>query len=169
VENSTYHADFNMDLRRSPRKPVPKTIWEAKGASPAANDPKITRKTARTAKETALKPVATGPLPEAVGLDEKSLPELPTYRPPLELEFTPSELLAIDLSQLETFQQLLMPAIVNRIVAATNSYAQNVQETDGESDSHTRPWKPVDSTDVWQYIGCLLYMGYHRKANCKDY
>jgi hypothetical protein len=103
VENSTYHADFNMDLRRSPRKPVPKTIWEAKGASPAANDPKITRKTARTAKETALKPVATGPLLEAVGLDKKSLPELPTYRSPLELEFTPSESLATGLSQLETF------------------------------------------------------------------
>jgi hypothetical protein len=85
--------------------------------------PKITRKTARTTKKTALKPVATGPLPEAVGLDKKSLPELPTYRPPLELEFTPSESLATGLSQLETFQQLLTPAIIDRIIAATNSYA----------------------------------------------
>jgi hypothetical protein len=96
-ENSTYDAYFNMDLRRSPRKPVPKTIWEAKSASSAANNPKIIRKTARTGKKTALKPIATGPLLETVGLDEKSLPKLPTYRPPLELEFTPSESLATGL------------------------------------------------------------------------
>jgi hypothetical protein len=92
-----------MDLRRSPRKLVPKTIWEAKGASPAANDPKITRKTARTAKKTALESIATGPLLEAVRLNKKSLPELPIYRLSLELEFTPSELLATGLLQLETF------------------------------------------------------------------
>jgi Transposase IS4 len=169
LENSTHDAIFNMDLRRSPRKPVPKTIWEAKGAPSAANDPKITRKTARTAKETALKPVPTGPLLEAVGLDEKSLPELPTYKPPLELEFTPSESLATGLSELETFQQLLTPAIIDRIVTATNSYAKNTREADGESDSYIRPWKPVNSTDVWRYIGCLLHMGCHKKANREDH
>jgi hypothetical protein len=97
LENSTYHAYFNMDLRRSPHKPVPKTIYEAKGASPAANNPKITRKTARTAKETALKSITTGPLLEAVGLDKKSLSKLSIYRPLLELEFTLLELLVIGL------------------------------------------------------------------------
>lgn len=49
LENSIHDAIFNMDLRRTPRKPVPKTICEPKGAPSAANDPKITRKTARTA------------------------------------------------------------------------------------------------------------------------
>jgi hypothetical protein len=37
------------------------------------------------AQETALKPVAIGPLPEAVKLDENALPELPRYTPPLDL------------------------------------------------------------------------------------
>jgi hypothetical protein len=92
-----------MDLRRSPRKLVPKIIWEAKGASPAANNPKITKKTDRTAKKIALKPVITSPLLEAVRLNKKSLPKLSIYRPPLELEFTPSESLATGLLQLETF------------------------------------------------------------------
>jgi Transposase IS4 len=169
LENTIHDAFFNMDLRRSPRKPVPKTIWEAKGAPSAANDLKITRKTARTAKKTALQPVATGPLPEAAGLDEKSLPELPTYKPPLELEFTPSESLATGLSPLETFQQLLTSAIVDRIVAAINSYAQNARETDEESDSYARPWKPVNSTDIWQYIGCLLHMRCYKKVNREDH
>jgi hypothetical protein len=50
-------------------------------------DPKITKKTARTEQKTALKPVAIGPLPETVELDEKDLPELPTYELPLNVQF----------------------------------------------------------------------------------
>jgi hypothetical protein len=74
-----------MHLRRSERKPKPATIWEEKGAPSAAKDPKITRKTARTEEKTALKPVATGPLPESIGFDEKHLPKLPIYKSPLNL------------------------------------------------------------------------------------
>jgi hypothetical protein len=70
-----------MILRRSERTPVPKTIWEEKGAPSAASDPKITKKTARTGQKTTFKPIAVGPLPEAVKLDEKDLPELSTYEP----------------------------------------------------------------------------------------
>jgi hypothetical protein len=112
-----------MELRRSRREPRPKTIWEQKGAPPAAKALKITKKSARTEKKTALKPIAAGPLPEAVNLDEKQLPELPTYYPPLKLRFQPAESLATDLSELYTFQKLLTPAIVKEIVQATNSYA----------------------------------------------
>jgi hypothetical protein len=115
-----------MMLRRSQRTPKPKTVWEEKGAPSAARDPKITKNSARTEKKTALKPIATGPLP---GLDEKHLPELPTYEPPLELRFEPSESLATGLSELYTFQRLLTPAIVDIIVESTNSYALNARET----------------------------------------
>jgi hypothetical protein len=112
-------------LRRSQRTPKPKTIWEEKGAPSAARDPKITQKSARTEKKTALKPIATGPLP---GLDEKRLPELPTYEPPLELCFAPPESLATSLLELHTFQRLLTPAIIDIIVEAINSYALNARE-----------------------------------------
>lgn len=86
-----------MDLRRSSRKPVSKTIREAKSASFAANDPKMTIKIVRTAKKTALKHIITGPLSETIGLNKKSLPKLSIYRPTLELELTPSESLVTDL------------------------------------------------------------------------
>jgi hypothetical protein len=79
---------FTMILRRSQRIPRPKTIWEEEGAPSAARDPKITKQAARTEKKTALKPIAIGPLS---GLDEKRLPELPTYKLPLKLRFELSE------------------------------------------------------------------------------
>jgi hypothetical protein len=47
------------------------------------------------------------------------------YSPPLNLQFQPSESLATRLSELGTFQRLLTPQIVDRIVIATNSYAEN--------------------------------------------
>jgi Transposase IS4 len=153
-----------MDLRRSPRKPAPKTIWEENGAPSAAKDPKIAKQTARTAKETALKPVVVGHLPETIELDEKSPPELPTYNPPLELEFTPSESLVTGLSEIETFQQLLTPVIVDRLVATTNSYAFNARVNE-EPDPKAKPWKPVTSTEIWRYIGFLLHMRRHKETN----
>jgi hypothetical protein len=54
-----------MDLRRSQRQPKPRIIWEEKGAPSAARDPKITSRSVRTNEKTALKPIATGLLPEA--------------------------------------------------------------------------------------------------------
>ena len=116
-----------MDLRRSKRIPKPKTIWEAKGAPSAASDPKVTKNTARTEQRTALKPIAVGPLPKALKIDENQLPELPEYEPPLILQFQRSKLLAMGLSQLDTFQRLLTPAIIDRIVESMNSYAENAQ------------------------------------------
>jgi hypothetical protein len=55
-----------------------RTIWEQKGAPSAAKDPKITKKTARTAEKKALKPIATGPLSKIVDFDADHLLELPT-------------------------------------------------------------------------------------------
>ena len=157
-----------MILRRSKRTPIPKTIWEEKGAPSAASDPKITKKTARTAQKTALKPIITGPLPETIKLDENDLPELPTYKPPLNLQFQASESLATGLSELVTFQRLLTPAIVSKIVLATNSYAENARK-DEEPLPYARLWISVNSTDIWRFIGCLLHMGYHKLSNHEDH
>jgi hypothetical protein len=120
-----FSLSSTMDLRRSKRTPKPKTIWEEKGAPSAASDPKITKKTARTAQETALKPIITGPLPEIIRLDENDLPELPMYKPPLNLQFQASESLATGLSELDTFQRLLTLMIVSEIIIMTNNYAKN--------------------------------------------
>jgi hypothetical protein len=101
--------------------------------------------------KTALKPIATGPLPTAFGFDADHLPELPTYKPPLDLQFQPSKSLATGLSELGVFQQLLTSTIIDRIVDATNSYAANVRANNPkflELDSQARPWKPVNSTDI---------------------
>jgi hypothetical protein len=101
--NTFKMAYFNMDLRRSQRQPRPRTIWEEKGALSAARDPKITIKTARTDKRTALKPITIRLLFNATKLNEKRLPELSKYDPPLELRYQPSESLAIGLSEVNTF------------------------------------------------------------------
>jgi hypothetical protein len=76
-----------MILRRSKRTPILKIIWEEKGAPSAGSDPKITKKTARTAQKTTLKPIITSSLLEIIELDENDLPELPTCKPPLNLQF----------------------------------------------------------------------------------
>jgi Transposase IS4 len=119
-----------------------------------------------------LKPVFTGPLPEAIGFDETHLPELPTYKLTLDLQFQQSKSLATGQTELEIFQQLLTPAIVNRIFDATNSYAANACETackNAESTLYIRHWKPVNSTDIWRYIGCLLYLGSHIERKHKEH
>jgi hypothetical protein len=38
-----------------------------------------------------------------------------------------------------------------------------------EKFSYARPWKPVNSTDVWRYIECLLYMGEHIEKKHEEY
>jgi Transposase IS4 len=157
-----------MILRRSERTPAPKTIWKEKSALSAASDLKIAKKTAIIGQKTALKPIAVGPLPEAVELDGEDLPELPTYEPPLNLQFQPSQSLATGLSELNTFQQLLTPEIIDSIVTATNNYAENARTIE-EPLPYARPWKSVNSTDIWQFIGCLLYMGYYRLTNHEEH
>jgi len=157
-----------MTLRKSQRVRKPVTVWEEKSAPSPASDPKITRKTARNQPETALRPIATGPLPKSSKLDENHLPDLPTYEPPLKLRYKPSESSASGLSKLQTFKKLFSQVVVDIIVNATNSYAENARETT-EKFSEIRPWKPVNSTDIWRYIGCLLYMGEHIEKKHEEY
>jgi Transposase IS4 len=117
-------------------------------------------------------PIAIGPLPETAELDEKDLPELPTYEPPLNLQFQASKSLATGLSEFQTFQQLLTPQIIGRIVAATNSYAinaQNKQDLDEELKSYARLWKSVNSIEIWRFIGYLLYIGVHKEVRHEEH
>ena len=142
-----------MDLHRSKRIPKPRTIWEAKGAPSAASDPKVTKNTARTEQQTALKPIAVGPLPETLEINENQLPELPEYEPPLNLQFQRSKSLATGLSQLDTFHRLLTSAIIDKIVKSTNNYTENVRNTnfdeeEEDPESFVRPWKPVNTTEI---------------------
>ena len=119
-----------MELRRSQRQPKPRTVWEEKSAPSAARDLKITKKTDQTEQKTALKPVISGPLPKTLKIDVNWLPDLPAYEPPLKLQFERSKSLLQGLLQLNTFQKLLTPSIIDRIVELMNSYAENAQNTD---------------------------------------
>ena len=74
-----------MELRRSQRQPKPRTVWEEKDASSAARDPKITKRTDQMEQKTALKPVASDPLPKTLEIDVNQLPDLPAYKLPLKL------------------------------------------------------------------------------------
>ena len=80
-----------MELRRSQRQSKPKTIWEERGAPSAARDPKITKKTDRTAQKTALKSIVIEPLPEVSEFDVKQLSDLSIYESSLTLRFTLSK------------------------------------------------------------------------------
>lgn len=61
-----------------------------------------------------------------------------------------------------------MPAIINRIVVAINSYALYARK-DKELLSYVRLQIPINSIDIQRFIGCLLYIGYHKLTNHKDY
>lgn len=160
-------------IRRTGRQRKPRTIWQEKGTPPKSQDPKIPKKAARTAEKTALKPIATGPLPEEAGFDINHLPELPIYQPPLDLQFQSVKSLATDLSELRCFQQLLTPAIVDEIVVTTNSYTGNFLQLNSaelaDLNINVRAWKLVNSTDIWRYIGCLLHMGVHKESKCDEH
>jgi hypothetical protein len=91
---------FKMLPRKSQRNRKPRTVWEEKRAPSAASDLKITEKTARIKKKTALKLIITRPLPTTIDFDEAHLPELSIYKLSLKLQFQRLESLATGLSEL---------------------------------------------------------------------
>ena len=99
-----------------------------------------------------LKPVVSDPLPKMLEIDVNRLPDLPTYEPSLKLRFERSKSFLQGLSQLDTFQKLLTSSIIDRIVESTNSYTENVRNTDFEEEedpeSFSRSWKPVNTIDI---------------------
>ena len=108
-----------MDLRRSKRIPKSRTTWEAKGAPSAASDPKVTKNTARTEQQTALKSIAVDPFSKVLEINENQLPKLPEYEPSLNLQFQRSKSLTTNLSQLDMFHRLLTSVIIDKIVKST--------------------------------------------------
>jgi hypothetical protein len=117
-----------MTPRKSQRARKPVTIWEEKQAPPPASDPKITKKSARNRPETALRSIVTWPLPAATELNENHFPDLSIYEPPLKLRCKPFKSSSTGLSELQMFKKLFPQAVVNIIVDATNSYAENTRE-----------------------------------------
>lgn len=103
LENTTNRPIFYMTPRKSHHVRKARINWEQKRASPAAEDPKITKKTARTEEKTVLKPVITDPLSKTVEFDADHLSELPIYKSSLELEFEASESLVTNLTKSQTF------------------------------------------------------------------
>ena len=64
---------------------MPVIRWKQKGAPSIVLDPKISKKAVRIKKNTALKSITISPLLKDVLLKISDLPELPTYKPPLDL------------------------------------------------------------------------------------
>ena len=77
--NENAPSNGEQDLR------PPIATWEAKEAPSTASDPKITKETARILAKTALQPITIGPLLKAIEFSVEELPELPNYKPPLDL------------------------------------------------------------------------------------
>ena len=57
-------------------------------------------------------------------------------------------------------------------MTVTNSYAEMARKYDDDTREQLkrpRPQKPVNSTDIWRFIDCLLYMGVHIEKNHEDH
>lgn len=94
--------------------------------------------------------------------------EIPPYSPPLgRIEFTPGKAVGKPLDYLSTFLLLLSEDCLQRIVVATNSYAENVAGQ--EAFEFERPWTPTTRIELLHYIGCLFYMGLHKEGLRSDY
>ena len=122
-------TNFYMKLYRSQRQSKSKTIWKEKNVPSAVRDPKITKRTDRTEQKTAFKPIVSGSLSKTFEFDVNQLSNLPVYKPSLELRFEHSKSLLKDLSELNTFQKLLVLIMIDKIIKLTNNYVKNVYET----------------------------------------
>lgn len=153
-----------MSLRKSQRTRRATVAFDDRTASFPASSSILKSKRARNDPETALEAIAAEPLLEI----DNQLPELPDYHPLLELCSKPSESIVADLSELQTFKQLYTQEMIDIIVDAINSYAENEREN-AENFDYAQYWHPVNSTEIWRYIGCLIYMGLHIESQCKEY
>jgi Transposase IS4 len=168
----TIKADFGMGLRRSQRKTKPETIWEERVLLLQLQIQKSPKNLPERKRKLRWNLSQLAPFPKALELDENRLLELPTYKPPLGLRYEHSKSLAAGISELSTFQRLLAHAIIDKIIEVMNSYAKNARETNQDEedlDSVVRSWKPVNLTEIWWYIGCLLYMGYHKEVKHEEH
>jgi hypothetical protein len=107
------------------------------------------------------------PLDLAEALPSKQR-EIPPYIPPLGyIQYKAGEAVTEALDELSTFFMLLSDACLERIVSATNSYAQRDQ--DEQNYDASRRWIPITRAELLRFIGCLFYMGMHRETLRDDY
>jgi hypothetical protein len=114
-----------MDLRRSQRQPVPKNIWEEKRAPSAAKDTKITRKKRSYSERNSARTYCDWAASENCGIEGGQTSKASYIQPTTQIAKRTFKLLATGFTQLQTFQQLLTPAIVEEIILAINSFAEN--------------------------------------------
>ena len=113
---------------------------------------------------------ALQPVPvEKVAAPEILVNPLPNYQPPLRLIPFASRLRIHPQSPIEAFQIFLTQENVATIVSNTNSYAENDREATRPPAIRGRAWQPTTASEIWRYIGCLLYMGIHIEKERRDY
>ena len=114
---------------------------------------------------------ALQPVPaEQVAAPEILVDPLPNYQPPLRLQPFSSRPRIRPQSPIKAFQIFLTHEIVKIIVANTNSYADDHREAaDSANTPRSRPWRPTRASEMWRYIGCLIYMGIHIEKERGDY
>ena len=123
----------------------------------------------RRPKKRPLQAVPAEPIPEDLA---ESLPskqrEIPPYTPPLGyIEYKAGGAACEASDELSTFLLLFSEDCIERIVSATNSYAEYDQ-----NELHyefSRTWTPITRADLLHYISCLFYIGIYKETLREDY
>ena len=149
-----------------PQRVRKKTFKASDSQSNAASISAIAdSRVAKKRKLHALQPVPA----EQVAAPEILIDPLPSYQPPLQLHFFSSRPRIRPQSPVEAFQVFLAHEIVDIIIANMNSYADNHREAVTPSAIRSRPWRPIRASEMWRYIGCLIYIGIHIEKERGEY
>jgi hypothetical protein len=128
--------NYPMNSQRPQRQHKKRTIWEESPAVCDRPSPISQKKARRTVAREALKPIAVGPVPKPALLTE----DLPTFTPQSRLDYSSGRPHAKGATELETFKKPISDDVVDRIVAATNAYAERLRGLD-EITLFSRQWK----------------------------
>ena len=128
------------------------------------SDTQVAQKVAkRKQQNTPLKPIAVETVPQPALLESK----LPDYHPPLEYTKRGGHSLVEGMTQLQLFLQFFPTTIMMRIMAATNSYGERANRTEGKKNKpnslHHRKWHPTTISELYRYLGILLFIGLRRE------
>lgn len=67
---------------------------------------------------------------------------------------------------LELFELFFTPEHINAIVAATNEYGPLPKPRCGPN---ARRWKPVEDKDIYDFLSCIIVMGFNHQPSLNDY
>ena len=67
---------------------------------------------------------------------------------------------------LEVFELFFTPELINGIVTATSAYAAGREHDNGPRE---RPWRPVTSHDIYDFLSCIIVMGINHQPSLNDY